>query len=251
MVGLDPTKPVVSVFNHAVSDALGTNLEAFVDLGAWFERTVEYAAEHDEVQWLFVDHPVQPMYDESGFFENLAQKCASHPHMAFFESLDLSKTYLVALTDLAVTVRGSVSNEYPAFGIPALQAGWSEWSECGFTRVATTEEDYFAQLAKLTTGLLRGELLITPEQVERARLWAWFYRSATDLPSMFVGHWELGDGDDLLRFLDLSMSHVESDAEPAFAAVRRLWRRREPFLTRVDWRVEHEQLVASLAGVGR
>ena len=251
VVGLDPAKPVVAVFNHAVSDALGTNVEAFTDLGEWFERTIEYAVAHDEVQWLFVDHPVQRLYDESGFFEKLAEKHGGHPHLAFFQSLDLSKTYLVSLTDLAVTVRGSVSNEYPAFGIPALQAGWSEWSQCGFTRVAETPEDYFAQLEKLTAGLLAGEVLITPEQVERARLWAWFYRSASDLTSMVVGHWELGEEDDLLRYLDVSMSHVESDAEQAFVAVRRLWRRREPFLTRTDWLVEHDQLVENLAGVTR
>ena len=251
VVGLDPAKPVVAVFNHAVSDALGTNVEAFADLGEWFERTIEFAVQHDEVQWLFVDHPVQLLYDESRFFERLAEKYGGHPHLAFFPSLDLSKTYLVSLTDLAVTVRGSVSNEYPAFGIPALQAGWSEWSQCGFTRVAETPEDYFAQLEKLTAGLLAGEVLITPEQVERARLWAWFYRSASDLTSMMVGHWELGEEDDLLRYLDVSMSHVESDAEQAFAAVRRLWRRREPFLTRTDWLVDHDQLVENLAGVTR
>ena len=39
-----PAKPVVSVFNHAVSDALGTNVEAFADLGEWFEETAEIAA---------------------------------------------------------------------------------------------------------------------------------------------------------------------------------------------------------------
>jgi hypothetical protein len=27
---------------------------------------------------------------------------------------------------------------------------------------------------------------------------------------------------------------VESDGDPAFTAVRRMWRRREPFLTRFD-----------------
>ena len=67
-IGVDAAKPVLSVFNHAVSDALGTNVEAFEDLGEWFEKTAEYAAEHDEVNWLFLDHPQQSLYDASDFF---------------------------------------------------------------------------------------------------------------------------------------------------------------------------------------
>jgi hypothetical protein len=249
-VGLDPTRPVVSVFNHAVSDALGTNHEAFPNLGEWFEWTVDFAAGHDEVQWLFVDHPVQRIYDDSFFFESLAERYGHLPHLAFHQSLDISKTYLVSLTDLAVTVRGSVSNEYPAIGIPALQAGWSEWSKCGFTYVADTPGEYADQLTRLTSGLLAGDTLLTADQVERARLWAWFYRSATDLSSAFVGHWELGDEDALFSLLDVNMTNVESDGEPVFAALRRMWRRREPFLTRMDWSVDRAALKAHLAGVG-
>ena len=249
VVGLDPARPIISVFNHGISDALGTNREVFPDLGAWFERTVEHAAKHDEVQWLFIEHPIQDVYDGSRFFERLAERYADHPHLAFRRSLDLSKTYLVCLTDLAVTVRGSVSNEYPSFGIPALQAGWSEWSQCGFTNVADTEDEYFALLEELADGLVSGELLITPDEVERARLWAWFYRSASDLFSMVVGHWGLGDGDELLTFLDVSLSDVESDSDQAFVGVRRLWKRREPFLTRIDWAVDADRLAEELAGV--
>ena len=72
-IGVDAAKPVLSVFNHAVSDALGTNVEAFADLGEWFEKTAEFAAEHDEVNWLFLDHPQQSLYDASDFFDRCAR----------------------------------------------------------------------------------------------------------------------------------------------------------------------------------
>ena len=182
-IEVDASKPVLTVFNHAVSDALGTNVEAFGDLGEWFERTAEYAADHDEANWLFLDHPHQPMYDASDFFNRCGARFAEHGHMRFMRSLDLSKNFLTALTDLVLTVRGSVSNEYPALGIPALQSGWSEWSKCGFTEVAETPEEYFRMLEEHIEGLIAGKVLITPEQVERARLWAWFYRSGSDVPS--------------------------------------------------------------------
>jgi len=248
--GLDPAKPVVSVFNHAVSDALGTNLEAFSDLGEWFERTAEFAKDRDEVNWLFLDHPHQPMYDSSGFFAGVAERYADAAHMAFMPSMDLSKNFLTSLTDLVLTVRGSVSNEFPALGIPALQSGWSEWSKCGFTTVAETPEEYFDLLAAHLDGLTAGKELITPEQVERARLWAWFYRSGTDLPSGLVQQWQVGEGDALFDLLSVNMLQVESDADPAFVGVRRLWTRRDPFLTRVDWELDRDGLLDALAPVG-
>jgi len=249
-IDVDPSKPVISVFNHAVSDALGTNVEAFTDLGEWFERTAAYAAEHDEANWLFLDHPHQPLYDASEFFNRCGALYEDKPHMRFMRSLDLSKNFLTALTDLVLTVRGSVSNEYPALGILALQSGWSEWSKCGFTEVAETEEEYFEKLQEHIDGLIAGKVLITPEQVERARLWAWFYRSGSDVPSGLVQQWQVGEGDELFNLLHINMLQTEMDAEPAFTAVRRLWRRRDPFLTRIDWRAGSEAIADQLAPVG-
>jgi hypothetical protein len=249
-VGLDPDKPVVTVFNHAVSDALGTNHEAFADLAEWFERTAEYAADHPEVGWLFLDHPSQPLYDAVGFFDSVAARHAAHSHLRFRQSLELSKNFVTALTDLVVTVRGSVSNEYPALGIPALQAGWSEWSQCGFTTVAETPEAYLAELDRHLAALGAGEVLVTPEQVERARLWTWFYRSASDVPSGVVPHWHIGDQETLFNMLPVQMRQVEGDAEPAFPAVRRLWHRTDPFLTRTDWTLPVEHLHEQLAPAG-
>ncbi len=249
-IEVDPAKPVISVFAHAVSDALGTNVEAFSDLGDWFESTAEYAAEHDEANWLFLDHPHQPLYDASDFFKRCAARFEEHEHMRFMRSMDLSKNFLTALTDLVLTVRGSVSNEYPALGIPALLAGWSEWSKCGFTEVAETPEEYFEKLQDHIDGLIAGKVLITPEQVERARLWAWFYRSGSDVPSGLVQQWKVGEGDELFNLLTINMLQSEVDAEPAFTAVRRLWRRRDPFLTRIDWRNDPEVIADQLAPVG-
>ena len=249
-IGLDASKPVLSVFNHAVSDALGTNVEAFADLGEWFERTAEVAAEHDEANWLFLDHPQQSLYDASDFFDRCAARHQEHKHMRFMRSMDLSKNFLTALTDLVLTVRGSVSNEYPALGIPALQSGWSEWSKCGFTEVAETPDEYFEKLQDHIDGLIAGKVLITPDQVERARLWAWFYRSGSDVPSGLVQQWQVGEGDELFNLLTINMLQTEVDAEPAFTAVRRMWRRRDPFLTRIDWQNDSETIADLLAPVG-
>jgi hypothetical protein len=47
------------------------------------------------------------------------------------------------------------------------------------------------------------------------------------------------------------MNHVEDDADPAYVAVRRLWERREPVLTRMDLAVETSRLAETHALVTR
>lgn len=234
-LGLDPAKPTITVYNHAVSDAIGTNYEAFADLGEWFEETARWAAEHDECNWLFLDHPQQWMYDATDFAAGVAARHVEHDHMVFMPSMDLSKNSQVALTDLVLTVRGSVATEYPALGIPALLAGWSEASACGFVSVTETPEEYFAALAEHIDALRAGRPLLTEEQVERARLYTWWYRSGADVNSNLVQHWQFGETSRLWMILRIIMMQVEADSEPAFTAVRRMWRRREAFLTRFDW----------------
>jgi hypothetical protein len=246
-LGFDPDKPVVVVYNHAVSDALNTNVEVFDDLGAWFEQTAEYAAGRTDVSWLLVDHPQQALYDASGFFDRVAGRYAAYPQLAFRPSGQVSKNLVWSLADLALTVRGSVGNELPAYGIPVVQAGWSEWSGCGFARVARDVADYWRLLDDAIGALTSGRPLLSDEDIERARLWAWFYRSGTDVNSSLVQHWEMGQNAALFRALRVAMRNIEPDADGAFTAVRRMWTRREPFLTRFDL-AQPEQALADLIG---
>lgn len=236
-LGLDTDRPVVTVFAHAVSDAVQGNHEAFADLATWLEWTADFAAAHPEVSWLFLDHPSQVNYDRTEHFEHLAARYADRRHMVFRTSLSLSRNSLWSVTDLAVTVRGSVSAEFPAYGIPALQAGWSEWSHLGFSRRADTESRYSEELHTCLRALSAGEPLVTAEQVRRARLWLWLYRSGADVTTPLVPHWENGQGTALHQLVTTAMNHVEDDADPAYVAVRRLWERREAVLTRMDLRL--------------
>ena len=246
-LGLDPDRPVVTVFNHAVSDAVQGNHEAFADLATWLEQTVEAAKGDDTASWLFLDHPSQVNYDRTEHFERLAAACADWPHLVFRPSLSISRNALWSVTDLAVTVRGSVSAEFPAYGIPALQAGWSEWSHLGFCRRADTAEDYLDALRSSVRDLAAGVPLITAEQARRARLWLWFYRSGADVTSPLVPHWENGQGTALHQLVTTAMNHVEDDSDQAYVALRRLWERRDPVLTRMDLGLDSAGLAVSHA----
>ncbi|MDQ2849697.1 MAG: hypothetical protein M3Y49_03000 [Actinomycetota bacterium] len=231
-IGLPADRPVVAVFNHAVSDALGGNHENFDSLADWFERTAEYAARHPEVSWLLLDHPKQYLYDTTGSFERVAERFGHHRHLRFTQSKMLSKNQLWSLTDLVVTVRGSVSNEYPAYGTPAIQAGWSEWSHCGFTMRADDQPSYWRLLDTSLAALVSGAELITDEQVQRARLWMWFYRSGSDVDSGLVPHWRQGIAGQLHTQLNVAMNAVEGDADPLFTSVARWWKDAGPALLR-------------------
>jgi hypothetical protein len=232
--GFDPDRPTVAVFNHALSDALSTNREAFTDLAEWLEQTAAYARSERAVNWLFVDHPSQFRYDVTDLFGGVAARYAGTPHMAFRASRQLSKNVLWSLTDLGLTVRGSVSNELPAYGIPVIQSGWSEWSSCGLSLVAEDPATYWRTLDATLGKLTAGQPVITEDQVLRARLWLWFYRSAADVVSGLVPTWDLWPADHLLQAVRAYMRQVEPDGEPVFAAVERLWLRREPVLTRAS-----------------
>ncbi|MFI5935082.1 hypothetical protein [Actinoplanes sp. NPDC051494] len=234
-LGFDPDKPIITVYNHAVSDALGTNRELFPSLADWFADTAAYAAEHPEAQWLFLDHPSQALYDSTSFFDSVAEKYKKVKHMAFTPSATLSKNALWSLTDLGVTVRGSVSNELPAYGIPVIQAGWSEWSSCGLSIVVDDQDAYWKTLEQSITAIRAGEELVTEEQVRRARLWLWLYRSGTDVVTPLVPQWEVWPADTLLKTMRATFRHIEADADPMYTAVERMWTRREPMLTRTDF----------------
>ncbi len=235
-LGLDPDRPIVTVFQHAVSDAVGTNREIFDDFAEWCEETAEFAAAEDAVNWLFLDHPEQDRHDSTGHFAALAERHARHPHLAFMPRQALSKNMLWSMTDVGVTVRGQVSCELPAFGIPVIQAGWSAWSGCGLSHVAETRADYWRLLAEAVAKHTKGESVLAPEQRERARLWLWLRRSGADVSAPLLPHWELGEGEEYLRALSVSMRHVERDGDPLHRAVRRMWERRDPLLSRFDFR---------------
>ncbi|MDN5766704.1 MAG: hypothetical protein L0H96_06585 [Humibacillus sp.] len=233
-LGLDPSKRVVTVFNHAISDAVQGNHEAFIDLATWLEETITMAARNDAVSWLFLDHPSQVNYDRTEHFEHLATVHADVGPLAFRPSLAISRNALWSVTDLAVTVRGSVSSESPAYGVPALQAGWSEWSHLGISRRTDTVADYVDALSSSVRDLAAGRPLLTPEQVRRARLWLWLYRSGADVTTPLVPNREHGQGTALHQLVTTAMNHVEDDADPAYTSVQRLWSRSEPVLTRMD-----------------
>ncbi|NUO97048.1 MAG: hypothetical protein HOW71_03890 [Nonomuraea sp.] len=168
-----------------------------------FEETERYAAADESANWLFLD-----------------RLGAGAP----------SVNLLWSMTDVAVTFAGG---DLPAFGVPVIQAGWSEGAECGAVHLVRTPEEHRDALGRAVATHAKGETVLGPEQRERARLWLWLRRCGSDVPTQLLPHWELGP--DYPRALDVALRHVERDGDPLYGAVRRMWDRRDPLLTRFDF----------------
>ncbi|MGP4098088.1 hypothetical protein [Nonomuraea sp. KM90] len=201
-LGLDPDRPTIVVFGHAPDrDA------------ELFGTTAEFAAADESANWLFLDPaPV-----------------AGHPRIRGVTG-GLSANLLWSMADVGVTFEDS---DLPAFGIPVIQAGWSEGAACGATHVPGSPSEHRLLLGEAVARHAKGESLLGPEQRERARLWLWLRRCGADVPSQLVPHWE--HGDDYAQALAVNLRHVEHDGDPLYGAVARMWERREPVLTRFDF----------------
>jgi hypothetical protein len=100
--------------------------------------------------------------------------------------------------------------------------------------VVDSVDAYWHALQDGIAGIRTGANPVSDEQVRRARLWLWLYRSGTDVVTPLVPQWEVWPADHLLRSMRAAFRHIESDADPLFTAVERMWHRRDPMLTRVD-----------------
>ncbi|WP_043615563.1 hypothetical protein [Nonomuraea candida] len=215
-LGLDPDRPTIVVFGHAP--------ERDAEL---FGTTVEFAASEERANWLFLD-PV-PTGEPGTPAEGHALPVPEHGRIRRV-GRGTSASILWSMADACVAFGES---DLPAFGVPVIQAGWSEGRACGATHVPGSPHEHRLLLEEAIARHAKGESLLGPEQRERARLWLWLRHCGADVPSSLLPHWE--HGDDYARALAVGLRHAECDGDPLYSAVGRMWERREPVLTRFDF----------------
>jgi hypothetical protein len=147
--------------------------DLFRDQEEWFVETVRAAAANDRANWVVKLHPANvwkrrrdSVEGELGEVAAIRERIGDlPPHVVLLEpDTEISTRSLFEVTDVGVTIRGSVGFELPCFGRPALTAGTGFYSGRGFTVDSDTREQYLAQLAAIEE-VPRP----TPEQVELAR----------------------------------------------------------------------------------
>lgn len=173
-LGLDPARKTAVVFSHLLWDAnMFYGRDLFADQEEWFVETVRAACENDRVNWVVKLHPANVWklrrdhatgeLDELDAIRRRIGELPPHVRVLEPES-DISAWSLFALTDVGVTIRGSVGFELPCLGRPVLTAGTGYYSERGFTVDSGTADEYLGRLRSIETTTPP-----TPEQVRLAR----------------------------------------------------------------------------------
>jgi len=231
--GLDPSKKNIFVMLHALNDYPHSHFKwmLFRDYYDWFEKTLEFAKLHPEVNWIFKQHPSIKFYPAKDVhFEELF---VGAPKNVIYISPEkqINTRSLVSCADCVLTCLGSAGIELPAMGgIPAVVAADNFYFGLGFAREPRTQAQYFEMLAQLASITL-----LTTEQKHRARAaYLYIYRFARAPfsgvpilsfsdekdPKMAEWYWKKVaalSGEKAERILREMRAYIDFVAQPAFA----------------------------------
>jgi len=156
-LGLDPGKKTVTVFTHILWDAnLFYGEDLFDDNEHWFTETLKASCRNDKVNWIIKLHPaIKWKMDLQGAGQELnedliiREKIGELPgHVKIlYPNTDINTYSIIQLTDVGVTIRGTIGMELAALGIPVVTAGSGRYSGMGFTIDSQSAEEYLDRLS--------------------------------------------------------------------------------------------------------
>lgn len=183
-LSLDPNKKTVIIYSHILNDA---NLFYGNDLFTggyeeWLVETVRKASENTSVNWVLKLHPsnvyrnaklgYQGEYGEILALKNAFGKVPEFLRIVYPEE-KTSPFSFFQITDIGITVRGTIGLELPCFGIPVLTAGTGRYAGKGFTIDSSSREEYLSKIEKIHEIKALNE-----EQIRRGQLYAFFVFNA-------------------------------------------------------------------------
>ncbi|MGI0014515.1 MAG: hypothetical protein ACREBU_13895, partial [Nitrososphaera sp.] len=156
-LGLDSSKQTAVIFSHILWDATffyGEGL--FDDYETWLIETVRAACKNPQLNWVVKLHPdlIWKLKYE-GYSGELRDAIAIRSEIGSLPAhvklvppeTDISTFSFFAITDVCITVRGTIGIEMACHGIPVLTAGTGRYSDLGFTIDSKTREEYLDHLA--------------------------------------------------------------------------------------------------------
>lgn len=148
-LGLDEKKKNVVIYSHILWDAnMFYGEDLYNDFEEWFIRTIKVAMENPNVNWIIKMHPANVWKGNSGNKcreeELIEENFGSLPDFMHCvkPDTDINTYSFFKITDIAVTVRGTIGMELPCLGIPVLTAGTGRYSGMGFTIDSNSIEEY-------------------------------------------------------------------------------------------------------------
>jgi hypothetical protein len=173
-LGLEADRPTAVVFSHLLWDAnMFYGRDLFADQEEWFVETVRAACGNDRANWVVKLHPANIWKNRRDGFEGeldelvaIRDRIGELPgHVRVLPpDTDVSTWSLFAVTDVGVTIRGSVGFELPCLGVPVVTAGTGFYSGRGFTVDSASAGAYLERLRSIESTPPP-----TAQQVELAR----------------------------------------------------------------------------------
>ena len=158
-LGLDPAKRTAVIFSHVLWDAnMFYGRDLFADQEEWFVKTVRAACANDAVNWVLKLHPANVwkrkrdgVTAELDELRTIREHVGQLPaHVKLLEpASEVSTWSLFGVTDVGITIRGSVGFELPCLGVPVLTAGTGFYSGRGFTVDSASTGEYLARLQRV------------------------------------------------------------------------------------------------------
>lgn len=177
-LGLDPNRKTAVIFPHIFWD--GTffwGKDIFESYEEWFVKTVTYATNNPNLNWVIKVHPANLVKDARDGYSGthnelrvLYEKVggiAAHIHVLPADS-PISTLSLFEVTNYCLTVRGTPGIEAACFGIPVVTAGTGRYDHKGFTIDPRDERGYHSVIEHLHD--IAG---LSDHQIELARRFAY------------------------------------------------------------------------------
>lgn len=170
-LNLDPRKKNVVLFSHVMWDAnMFYGRDLYSDFEEWFVETVKAGVKNDKVNWIIKIHPANAWKSdakitrEEELIDQAIGMLPNHMHVVYPDT-EINTLSLYMITDVGITVRGTVGMELPCLGIPVLTAGTGRYSGLGFTNDSESIEDYENKLANAQKmGKLDSETTIIAQR---------------------------------------------------------------------------------------
>ena len=186
-IGVDFAKPCIGMLTNVVWDAqLHYPANAFPNMLDWIVRTIEYFAEHPELQLLIRIHPAEirgTLPSRQRVADEIARHFPKLPANVFVIPPDSNVSTYAAMTECdSVIIFGTKTGvELASVGIPVIVAGEAWIRNKGITMDACSVEQYISMLDKLPLGYrLEGEPL------QRARKYAFHFFMRRMIPIEFM-----------------------------------------------------------------
>ncbi len=191
-LGIKNNNPVVSLFAHVNWDACFDLLTMiFESANQWVIESIKKMVRIKDVNWIIRVHPGE-ITDGSLFTtDDLIKKNFKDipDHIKILWSTSKINTYdLCKLSDVGITIFGTIGAELPLFGNPVIAAGDAHFSNKGFSLDAKNKEEYFSFLENI-----RSIKRLNKEQIDLARKYALSYFIERQIPLNIInktqGHW--------------------------------------------------------------